>query len=140
MGMLVKYLGDEVPNPHLVFYRNALAALVIIPILYSQGLHNIKTKRVGMHLIRATSGVLAMYCFYYAITHIELADAMMLKMTAPIFIPLVAIFWIKEHVTLKTALAILIGFAGVIYLLKSYCRNQTRRYRWLNWWRFGGGC
>ena len=117
MGMLVKYLGDEVPNHHLVFYRNWMAALIIIPVLHAQGLHNIKTKRVGMHLIRASSGVLAMYCFYYAITHIELADAMMLKMTAPIFIPIVAIFWIKEHVTLKTSLAILIGFVGVIIYL-----------------------
>ena len=117
MSMLVKYLGDEVPNDHLVFYRNWMAALIIIPILYAQGLSNIKTKRVGMHLIRAGSGVLAMYCFFYAITHIELADAMMLKMTAPIFIPIIAVFWIKEHVTLKTTLAILIGFAGVLVYL-----------------------
>ena len=117
MGMLVKYLGDDVPNHQMVFYRNWMAALIIIPILYAQGLHNIKTKRIGMHLIRAGSGVLAMYCFYYAITHIELADAMMLKMTAPIFIPFIAVFWIREHVTYKTALAILIGFTGVIIYL-----------------------
>ena len=117
MGMLVKYLGDDVPNHQMVFYRNWMAALIIIPILYMQGLQNIKTKRLGMHLIRAGSGILAMYCFYYAITHIELADAMMLKMTAPIFIPFIAVFWLKEHVTHKTMLAILIGFAGVIIYL-----------------------
>ena len=124
MGMLVKYLGDDIPNHQLVFYRNLLAALIIIPILYFQGLHNIKTKRIGMHLIRATSGVLAMYCFFYALTHIELADAMMLKMTAPIFIPIIAIVWINEYVTLKTIFAILIGFAGVIVYLNPNAEIQ----------------
>ncbi|MEM8844190.1 MAG: DMT family transporter [Pseudomonadota bacterium] len=124
MGMLVKYLGDEIPNHQLVFYRNLLAAIIIIPILYKQGLHNIKTERIGMHLIRAVSGILAMYCFYYALIHIELADAMMLKMTAPIFIPIIAILWIKEHVTLKTTLAILIGFLGVLIYLNPTAEIQ----------------
>ena len=117
MGMLIKYLGETIPNHHLVFYRNILAALVLIPLLYKQGFHSIKTRRIGMHLIRSLCGVLAMYCFFYALANIELANAMLLKLTGPIFIPIIAILWIQEHITLKTIIGISIGFVGVIIFL-----------------------
>lgn len=117
MGMLVKILGETVPNHHIVFYRNILAALILIPLLYKQGFHNIKTHRIGMHLIRSLCGVLAMYCFFYALANIELANAMLLKLTGPIFIPVIAILWIHEHVTIKTIVGITVGFIGVLVFL-----------------------
>lgn len=117
MGMLVKILGEHIPNHHLVFYRNILAALVLIPLLYKQGFHKVKTQRIGMHLIRSICGVLAMYCFFFALTNIELANAMLLKLTGPIFIPIIAILWIQEHVTMKTMIGIVVGFVGVLIFL-----------------------
>lgn len=117
MGMLVKHLGSEIPIHHLVFYRNLFAALVIFPLLYQQGLHTIKTQRLGMHLLRSSSGMLAMFCFFYALANIELANAMLLKLTGPLFIPMIAIAWIKEHVSTKTVISIIIGFAGVVVFL-----------------------
>ena len=35
-----------------------------------------------------------MYCFFYAIAHMPLANAMLLKLSAPLFIPLVALLWL----------------------------------------------
>ncbi len=117
MGMIIKTLGENMPSHHLVFYRNAFAVLIIAPFLLRQKATQIKTQRIGMHLIRSISGVLAMYCFFYALANIELANAMVTKLTGPIFIPLVAVFWIHEKVSLKTYLGIIIGFIGVIIFL-----------------------
>ena len=124
MGMLVKHLGETIPNHHLVFYRNVLAALVLIPILYKQGFHNIKTRHIGMHLIRSLCGVLAMYCFFYALVNIDLANAMLLKLTGPIFIPIIALVWIGESITFKTVVAIAVGFFGVIIFLNPAAEVQ----------------
>lgn len=117
MGMLVKTLADEIPNNHLVFYRNAFAAILCIPLIYRSGFNNFKTTRIRIHLIRSTCGVSAMYCFFYALANIELANAMLLKMTGPIFIPVVAVLWIRESVSARTITAILIGFSGVVIFL-----------------------
>ena len=118
MGMLVKLLGPEMPSHQIVFYRNILAAIIIFPMLMrGSGLREFKTQRINMHLLRSTSGVLAMFCFFYALANIELADAMLLKLTGPLFIPIIAIFWIKEHVSVQTVGAILVGFAGVVVFL-----------------------
>jgi drug/metabolite transporter (DMT)-like permease len=59
-----------------------------------------------------------MYCFFYAIVHIPLADAMLLKLTAPLFMPLVALAWLGERVSAMVWLAIGIGFAGVLLILR----------------------
>lgn len=117
MGMLVKILADDIPNNHLVFYRNLFAAIICIPLIYRAGLNNFKTTRINIHLIRSACGVSAMYCFFYALANIELANAMLLKMTGPIFIPVVAVLWLREVVSLRTIIAILIGFAGVVIFL-----------------------
>jgi drug/metabolite transporter (DMT)-like permease len=71
----------------------------------------------GLHLLRAAAGVTAMYCFYYAIANIPLADAMLLKLTAPIFMPVIAVLWLQERVTGTLALGLCVGFIGVTVVL-----------------------
>ena len=124
MGMIIKTLGESMPSHHLVFYRNLFAVLMIAPFLLKQKATHLKTKRIGMHLIRSISGVLAMYCFFYALANIELANAMVTKLTGPIFIPMVAIFWIHEKVSFKTYLGIIIGFIGVVIFLNPTAEVQ----------------
>jgi drug/metabolite transporter (DMT)-like permease len=58
-----------------------------------------------------------MYCFYYAIANIPLADAMLLKLTAPIFMPVIAVLWLQERVTGTLALGLCVGFIGVTVML-----------------------
>ncbi len=110
MGMIIKTLGENIPSYQLVFYRNVFAVIVLAPFLFRQRLTHVKTKRIGMHLIRSASGLLAMYCFFYALANIELANAMLLKLTGPIFIPIIATLWIHEKVSLKTYFGIALGF------------------------------
>lgn len=117
MGMIIKTLGESIPSFQLVFYRNIFAVVILAPFLFRQRLTHVKTKRLGMHLIRSISGLMAMYCFFYALANIELANAMLLKLTGPLFIPIIAIVWIGEHVSMKTVLGIAIGFAGVVVFL-----------------------
>jgi len=124
MGMLIKILGESMSSHHLVFYRNLLAAIVIAPYLFRQRLTHIKTQRIGMHLTRSICGLLAMYCFFYALANIELANAMLLKLTGPIFIPIVAIVWIQEQVSIKTYIGIGIGFLGVLVFLNPTAEIQ----------------
>ena len=117
MGMIIKILSETFSSQQLVFFRNIFGALVLLPILYRNGLDGLKTSRIKLHLLRAGSGLLAMFCFFYAIANIQLANAMLLKMTVPLFIPIIAVLWIKEKVNAKTIFAIALGFFGVTIFL-----------------------
>ncbi len=117
MGALVKTLGQSMPGEMAVFARNLAGLLVLMPILLSHRQLSLKTDCFHLHLVRGLAGVLAMYCFFYAIIKIPLADSMLLKMTAPLFMPLVAIAWLKESVSNWTVYALGLGFVGVWIVL-----------------------
>lgn len=118
MGTQVRAVSEGLNNEMIVFFRNLFGLQVVIPLLYQQGWQALKTQRPGMHLFRGMAGLSAMYCFFYAIAHLPLANAMILKMSAPLFIPLIAFLWLKETLSWMIALVVLLGFSGVTLIIK----------------------
>jgi drug/metabolite transporter (DMT)-like permease len=113
VGAVVRHLSADLSNPMLVFFRNLFGLLFLLPLLLRPGRLSLRTRVPGLHLLRGLAGLSAMYCFFYAIAHMPLANAMLLKLSAPLFIPLVALLWLGEHVGMRTLLAVGIGFVGV---------------------------
>lgn len=118
MGAAIRVVSTEVDNAVVVFFRNAFGLVLFLPWLMRPGIRSrLATDWPGLHLLRGTAGLGAMYCFYYAIAHMPLAEAMLLKLSAPLFIPFVAYFWLGEEAPRWTRWAIVIGFAGVGLIL-----------------------
>ncbi len=118
MGAAVKAASVELPNEMLVFMRNLFGALLLLPLLYRYGWRHLKTRIWHLHVMRALFGVSAMYCFFYTLANLPLANGMLLKMTSPLFIPLVAAFWLDEIISRRVLLAVVAGFVGVILVLQ----------------------
>jgi drug/metabolite transporter (DMT)-like permease len=119
MGAAVKAAsGLGLSNEMLVFMRNLMGLFVIAPLLLRYGTAELKTPVYRLHLLRAVLGLSAMYCFFYVLGKLALADGMLLKMTSPIFMPLIALLWLGERVGRLAILAIPIGFIGVGLVLK----------------------
>lgn len=117
MGAAVKAASVTLPNEIIVFMRNLIGALIILPLLLRGGVINLHTQVFRFHLLRAAVGLSAMYCFFFALSRLPLADSMLLKMTSPVFMTLVAWIWLKEQVTKLVMTAIPVGFFGVILIL-----------------------
>ncbi len=117
MGATVRHLSGSLDNEMLVFCRNLVGLVLLAPVLLPQARRNLATRVPHLHLLRGLAGLGAMYCLFYALAHMPLAEAMLLKLSAPLFIPLVALFWLGEAVTLLVAVAVVIGFAGVTVIL-----------------------
>ncbi len=118
MGSLVKLLSENLPSQNVVFFRNLFGLLVLLPLILRLGIKTLKTDYLHWHLLRSLAGVSAMYCFFYALSKLPLADAMLLKISAPLFIPIFALIWLSEYISLRAIMAIMIGFLGVILVLK----------------------
>jgi Predicted membrane protein len=118
MGSLVKLLSENMPSQNILFFRNLFGLLALSPIILKLGIKTLKTENLKWHFLRSLSGVSAMYCFFYALSELPLADAMLLKISAPLFIPIIAFVWLSEHISLRAIMAIMLGFLGVILVLK----------------------
>lgn len=118
MGVLVREASATVNNENIVFFRNIVGVFFFLPLLLSKGLRPFKTKRLKSHLLRTTYGLAAMYCFFYAIAHLPLADAMVFTYSAPVFTPIIAYFWLKEPLTKRMLAFSVLGLLGVVLVAK----------------------
>ena len=118
MQMFVKLTGPEYSPFQAVFFRNSVAAVMIVPfMLWANGLSSLHTKRPFGHFLRSLSGVLGNASFYYAYMSIPLSDGMTISMAMPIFATILAIPLLGEKVGMRRWIAILIGFGGVVVAL-----------------------
>ena len=119
LGALIKVVSSSLTNEMIVFFRNFCALIFILPWLwYSRPQGGVKTAFFSLHLLRSMAGLGAMYCFFYAIAELQLSEAFLLAATSPLFIPLIAYAWIREPVKRKVRGAILLGFIGIVLILK----------------------
>ncbi|MGG2397113.1 DMT family transporter [Pseudomonas sp. SH1-B] len=121
MGVGIRQISSSVNNESVVFFRNLVGVLFFLPLILMRGIRPLRTTRLKSHLWRTSYGLAAMYCFFYAIAHLPLADAMLFTYSAPVFTPLIAHFWLKEPLTkrmLLTSLAGLAGLCGVLMVAK----------------------
>lgn len=118
MGALIKLAAADLPNTVVVFLRNGFGLAMLTPWLLRPGLHGLATRRPLGHLLRAAVGLSAMYCYFYAIPRLHLANAVLLNYSQPLFIPFIAWLWLNERPPPRIWPAVAIGFVGVALILK----------------------
>jgi drug/metabolite transporter (DMT)-like permease len=117
IGALVKLTSDSASNAQVVFFRNFFALLVMLPWLWVQGKQLLYTQRWYLHLSRSVTGIISMYCFFYVISQLPLAQAMVVLLMSPFIVPLIAKYWLKETASRLTLFSIALGFGGVLLAL-----------------------
>lgn len=115
---LIKLVSVSLPNESIVFFRNLFGVVVLIPLLMRHSPKILQTERLHLHLVRSGVGMGAMYCFFYALAHLPLADSMLIKSTIPLIIPFVSAFWLQETISHRIILAGILGFVGVFLILE----------------------
>ena len=118
MDASVKWL-DMFPVGQVLFSR-FFFGLIPILMLVPRGEFKTfyKTSRPKLHAFRAITGTLAIIALFIALREIPLADVVSLTFGGPIFVTLGSIFFLSEKVGIKRWLAVLIGFFGMLLIVK----------------------
>src|SRR5260221_24126 len=115
MSVAVKVASATLPNVVVVFFRSGFGLLTLLPFIVGADL---RTRRPREHLIRSLAGIASMYCFFYTLAHMRLADAVLLNYSLPIFIPFVESAWLGEDFPRRLWIPVAVGFLGVIVILR----------------------
>ncbi len=116
VGATVKWATEDLPALMVVFFRNFFGLLVLAPWLFAPGGIETKTAHLRLHFLRALMGLCAMSFYYYAISHLQLASAVALNFTSPIWIPFLAWLWLRERISRRVIIASVVGLAGVCFI------------------------
>lgn len=119
MNAMVKWLGASYPISQIVFFRAFVALLVLIPFIWwAGGISSLRTRRPLGHVARSLIGVTSMSIGFTAISYLPLANASAFAFTAPLWTTLLGILVLGEKVRWRRAIALAVGFAGVLVMLR----------------------
>lgn len=119
MHSLVRHVAALGIHPfEIAFFRVAFGVVVVVPWLVRYGIEPLRTKRLGLHTVRAVLNTVSMLMFFTAVTLAPLAQITALSFTAPIFATALAVFAFGERVGIHRWTAIVIGFVGTVVVLR----------------------
>ena len=126
-----KYASEYASTAAIVTVQYLVCALFLLPRTLRSGLSSMHSNRLGLHFLRGVAGVLGFYLFYAALDNIPMIDAMLLRQSAPLTVPLVMWAWGRDRVPASAWLPLAIGFAGIAVILRPSTEG-------LSWWHAGG--
>lgn len=116
--MGIKLLSGEYPLHQMIFVRSVVGVLVSLVFLQMEGgFALLRSKRPGLHLLRAGLVVFSNMTFFAALAVMPLGAATALFFVAPLFITLLAIPVLGEPIGRHRITAVLIGLLGVAVMM-----------------------
>jgi drug/metabolite transporter (DMT)-like permease len=119
MDAVIKSVSQTFPTGEIIFFRNIFAFIPLLAFAYwRHGGVPLKTSRPWGHVMRGVFGVTSMFCFFLSYKLMPLSDAIALGLSGPIFITVLSVPILGEHVGWRRWSAVLVGFAGVLVMTR----------------------
>lgn len=128
MSVLVKHASATFSPAELVFYRSVFGLISIWAVIALGQRHVLAPLVTGhfrAHVWRGLSGFAALVLFFYALARLPLATAVTLNYTAPLFLAALSAWWLREHCGRGIVGAVLLGFFGIVLLLRPQVQGQA---------------
>jgi len=125
IAVCIRMVSGHIDPIEIVFFRNFFALAFMLPMLIRSGLSMLKTDRIGLHMMRALSGLAAMSCWFTAVTMMPIAELTALSFLAPLFTTAGAALLLGESVGVRRWTATLVGFAGAMLIIRPGFQELT---------------
>lgn len=116
--IIYKNLTMNFPVWEAVFFRAFSGSIISLYLVYHSGINSIKTKKPVRHFVRAFSAVGCVVLYIFGIKYLLLSENIAIAHSAPIIAALLAVPILGEKIGIHRMLAIVIGFIGVLVIVK----------------------
>lgn len=121
-----KFLVSTYSLGQVIAVRSIAAVIILLPIVWKAGLTKlVNVERPGLQVARVFFSTAELFCFYFAVAALPLADVMTYWLAAPIYVAALSPFLLGEKVGWRRWTAIGIGFVGVLIALKPSSASLT---------------
>ena len=118
MNALVRLAGD-VPTIQKSFFRNFIAFIFAGAVLITSG-NGIHYKKADLPLLilRSLMGTIGILGNFYAVDHLNIADASMLNKLSPFFAIIFSFIFLREKPKLTQSIGVIVAFIGSLFIIK----------------------
>jgi drug/metabolite transporter (DMT)-like permease len=118
MNVLIRIAAQAMHPLEVAFFRCLFGLVFILPWIIKGGPLLLRSRNRGFFLLRAGIGLVSMATWFYGITMVPLATATAVNFTAPLFATMAAVLILHEDVRLRRWSAVVIGFVGVLVIMR----------------------
>lgn len=117
MSVFIQLAGD-IPVIQKCLFRNIVALIVAFFVLVKNGGDfSIGKGDFKFLFLRSFVGTIGIFCNFYAVQNMILADASMINRLTPFFVIIFSCFVLKERVALWQILCVIAAFIGAIFII-----------------------
>ena len=118
MVIFIRKASENIHVLEVVFFRNLLAFIVMLPLLKSTGLAAIKMNNTSLFFMRGFVGAIGMIAGFTCLTLIPLAQATAISFSQPLFITIGATIFLGEIIKARRIAAIIVGIIGMLIIVQ----------------------
>lgn len=118
MSSLIKHVGQTIPVIEILFVRQVLVLMIISPVIFRNRATVFKSSIYGMHFLRASLSIFAMYLGFSAVVNMPLAEVTAISFARILFTTILAIIFLNEVIGLRRWTSIIAGFVGVVVIIR----------------------
>ena len=118
MSVFIRLSTDSLPVVEVVFFRNALAVVLLMPLVIHTGWSSLRMNKPNLFFLRALINVGGMFAGFTALTLIPLAQVTALSFTGPLFVTIGAVLFLGEVIRARRIAGIIVGFFGTLIILQ----------------------
>lgn len=118
MAVAGRELAGELNTFQILFFRSLVGVVVIGLIAWRAGVEAVRPHSFGVHLVRNSAHFVGQLGWFYGIAFLPLADVFAIEFTTPVWTAVLAVFLLGEGMTKSRAMAIGLGFLGILIILR----------------------
>lgn len=117
-GILTRLALESASIYWVSFIAYLVGVLFLVPYVAKQGISFLRSDHYPLLIGRALFGTLASFLYSFSLNYIPIVNGTLLFNTAPLFIPLLSLVFLKTKIEKMIWFAVLIGFIGIIIIIK----------------------
>ena len=119
MAVGARELNGQISVFQILFFRSIVGLLVLLPIiLLSKKRGFLFPKRLNLHIVRNLFHFAGQYGWFLGIGLLPLATVFAIEFTVPFWTIIISYLFLKESITVKKIIAVLLGILGVIVIVQ----------------------
>ncbi|HRD73440.1 MAG TPA: DMT family transporter [Aquimonas sp.] len=118
MAVWIRLASKQLHPFEIAFFRNLFGLVFALPLLVKHGPSLLRTDKLRFYVLRCLIGICSMLAGFWAIVNLPLAQAVALSYATPLFVTIGAVLVLGEVVRARRWTAVLIGFIGVLVILR----------------------
>ncbi len=123
MAIGARELNGQIGIFQILFFRSIVGLLVLVPILLLSNASSKRggvlfPKRIELHVVRNLFHFAGQYGWFLGIGLLPLATVFAIEFTVPFWTIIISYLFLKESITVKKVIAVLLGILGVIVIVQ----------------------